>query len=155
MKFEKFKEEVKAAYAKRFPDSACTVRVFKCLGKSITIDCHLAKDSSEVSFGIMGNDMFSVGMMIDLPDDFFEGDNDDLPENLVLEWQSSLIKAKPESWLAYDAEKVSYRKTAGDSKKIIKALDKYFQRLYDTTKKLMEEDRIHPDYAELVSRKVR
>ena len=153
MKFAEFKEEVKKAYAKRFPNSLCEVYIFKCLGRSLCITCRFAENEKEVPFGIMGNDMFCASMSINLPDNF--GDNDDLPENMILEWQSSYIKAKPESWLAYDAEKVSYRKTAGDSKKIIKALDKYFQRLYDTTKKLVEEDRIHPNYAELVSRKVR
>lgn len=153
MKFAEFKEEVKKAYAKRFPNSLCEVYIFKCLGRSLCITCRLAENEKEVPFGIMGNDMFCASMSINLPDNF--GDDNDLPENMILEWQSSCIKAKPESWLAYDAEKVSYRKTAGDSKKIIKALDKYFQRLYDTTKKLVEEDRIHPNYAELVSRKVR
>lgn len=153
MKFAEFKEEVKKAYAKRFPQSACEVKIFKCLGRMITIDCYMAGDKSELLYGYAANDMFAVGMSINLPDSF--DDNDDLPENLVLKWNSSIIKAKPESWLAYDAENISYRKTTGDSKKIIKSLDKYFQRLYDTTKKLMEEDRIHPNYAELVSRKVR
>jgi len=153
MKFAEFKEEVKKAYAKRFPNSLCEVYIFKCLGRSLCITCRLAENEKEVPFGIMGNDMFCASMSINLPDNF--GDDDDLPENMILEWQSSCIKAKPESLLAYDAEKVSYRKTAGDSKKIIKALDKYFQRLYDTTKKLVEEDRVHPNYAELVSRKVR
>lgn len=153
MKFAEFKEEVKKAYAKRFPNSLCEVYIFKCLGRSLCITCRLAENEKEVPFGIMGNDMFCASMSINLPDNF--GDDNDLPENMILEWQSSCIKAKPESWLAYDAEKVSYRKTTGDSKKIIKALDKYFQRLYDTTKKLVEEDRIHPNYAELVSKKVR
>ena len=153
MKFKEFKEEVKKAYAKRFPNSLCEVFIFKCLGRSLCITCRFVENEKEVPFGIMGNDMFCASMSINLPDNF--GDDDDLPENMVLEWQSSCIKAKPESWLTYDAEKVSYRKTTGDSKKIIKALDKYFQRLYDTTKKLVEEDRIHPNYAELVSRKVR
>ena len=153
MKFKEFKEEVKRAYAKRFPNSLCEVYIFKCLGRSLCITCRFVENEKEVPFGIMGNDMFCASMSINLPDNF--GDDDDLPENMVLEWQSSCIKAKPESWLAYDAEKVSYRKTTGDSKKIIKALDKYFQRLYDTTKKLVEEDRIHPNYAELVGKKVR
>ena len=153
MKFAEFKEEVEKAYAKRFPQSACEVKIFKCLGRMITIDCYMAGDKSELLYGYAANDMFAVGMSINLPDSF--DDDDDLHENLVLKWNSSIIKAKPESWLAYDAENISYRKTTGDSKKIIKALDKYFQRLYDATKKLMEEDRIHPNYAELVSRKVR
>ena len=153
MKFKEFKEEIRTAYAKRFPNSLCEVSIFKCLGISLYITCRFVGDEKEAPYGIIGNDMFCVSMGINLPDNF--GDDDDLPENMVLEWQSSCIKAKPESWLAYDAEKVSYRKTTGDSKKIIKALDKYFQRLYDTTKKLVEEDRIHPNYAELVSRKVR
>lgn len=153
MKFVEFKEEIRKSYAKRFPNSLCEVYIFKCLGRSLCITCRFVENEKEVPFGIMGNDMFCASMSINLPDNF--GDDDDLPENMVLEWQSSCIKAKPESWLAYDAEKVSYRKTTGDSKKIIKALDKYFQRLYDTTKKLVEEDRIHPNYTELVSRKVR
>lgn len=153
MKFAEFKEEVKKAYAKRFPNSLCDVYIFKCLGRSIYIDCRLAKDNTEVANGIMGNDMFCASMCINLPDKF--DDDDDLPENLVMEWRSSFIKAKPESWLAYDAESIKYRKVRGDGKKIVKACDKYFQRLRDTVDKLIAEDRIHPNYAELVSRKVR
>ena len=153
MKFAEFKEEVKKAYAKRFPQSACEVKIFKCLGRMITIDCYMAGDKSELLYGYAANDMFAVGMSINLPDSF--DDDDDLPENLVMEWRSSFIKAKPESWLAYDAESIKYRKVRGDGKKIVKACDKYFQRLRDTVDKLIAEDRIHPNYAELVSRKVR
>ena len=154
MKFVEFKEEIQKAYAKRFHNSLCEVSIFKCLGRSLYITCRFVENEKEVPFGIMGNDMFCASMSINLPDNF--GDDDDLPESMVMEWQSSFIKAKPESkYLAYDAVKVPYRKTTGDAKKIVKALDKYFQRLYDTTKKLVEEDRIHPNYAELVSRKVR
>lgn len=96
--------------------------------------------------------MFAVGMSINLPDNF--GDDDDLPEKLVLEWNNSDIKAKPESWLAYDAVRIPYRKTTGDAKKIIKALDKYFQRLYEVTVKLFKEEKIHDNYADLAARKI-
>lgn len=154
MKFVEFKEEIQKAYAKRFPQSACEVKILKYLGRMISIDCYMAGDKSEFLFGYASNDMFSVGMSINLPDDF--GNDDDLPEKLVLQWNSSFINIKPEeNWCAYDAEDVSCRKTTGDAKKIIKTLDKYFQRLFDTTKNLMEEDRIHQNYAELVSKKVR
>ena len=107
MKFKEFKEEIRTAYAKRFPNSLCEVYIFKCLGRSLCITCRFVENEKEVPFGIMGNDMFCASMSINLPDNF--GDDDDLPENMVLEWQSSCIKAKPESWLAYDAVKVPYR----------------------------------------------
>ena len=152
MKFGEFKEAVKAAYAKRFPQSACEVKIFKCLGRSLYIDCYLAGDKSEFLYGYAANDMFAVGMSINLPDDF--GDDDDLPEKLVLEWNNSDIKAKPESWLAYDAVRIPYRKTTGDAKKIIKTADKYFQRLYEATVKLFEEGKIHDNFADLAARKI-
>ena len=153
MKFVEFKEEIQKAYAKRFPNSLCEVSIFKCLGRSLYITCRFAENEKEVPFGIMGNDMFCASMSINLPDNF--GDDDDLPESMVMEWQSSFIKAKPESkYLAYDAVKVPYRKTTGDTKKIIKALDKYFQRLYEATVKLFEDGKIHDNYADLASRKI-
>jgi hypothetical protein len=153
MKFKEFKEEVKKAYAKRFPNSLCEVYIFKCLGRSLCITCRFVENEKEVPFGIMGNDMFYASMSINLPDNF--GDDDDLPENMVLEWQSSCIKAKPENkYLAYDAVNVSHRKTTGDAKKIIKALDKYFQRLYEATVKLFEEGKIHDNFADLAAQKI-
>ena len=152
MKFKEFKEEIRTAYAKRFPNSLCEVSIFKCLGRSLYITCRFVGDEKEAPYGIIGNDMFCVSMGINLPDNF--GDDDDLPESMVLEWQSSSIKAKPEGWLAYDAVKVSYRKTTGDAKKIIKALDKYFQRLYEATVKLFEEGKIHDNFADLAARKI-
>ena len=152
MKFKEFKEEVKKAYAKRFHNSLCEVYIFKCIGRSLCITCRFAENEKEVPFGIMGNDMFCASMSINLPDNF--GDDDDLPENMVLEWQSSCIKAKPEGWLAYDAVKVPYRKTTGDAKKIIKAVDKYFQRLYEATVKLFEEGKIHDNFADLAAQKI-
>ena len=152
MKFKEFKEEIRTAYAKRFPNSICEVSIFKCLGRSLYITCRFVGDEKEAPYGIIGNDMFCASMSINLPDNF--GDDDDLPENMVLEWQSSCIKAKPEGWLAYDAIKVPYRKTTGDAKKIIKAVDKYFQRLYEATVKLCEEGKIHDNFADLAARKI-
>ncbi len=153
MKFVEFKEEIQKAYAKRFPNSLCEVSIFKCLGRSLYITCRFAENEKEVPFGIMGNDMFCTSMSINLPDNF--GDDDNLPESMVMEWQSSFIKVKPESkYLAYDAVKVPYRKTTGDAKKIIKALDKYFQRLYEATVKLFKEGKIHDNYADLAAQKI-
>ena len=152
MKFVEFKEEIQKAYAKRFPNSLCEVSIFKCLGRSLYITCRFVGDEKEAPYGIIGNDMFCVSMRIDLPDNF-END-DDLPEKMVMEWQCSSIKAKPEGWLAYDAVKVPYRKTTGDAKKIIKTADKYFQRLYEATVKLFEEGKIHDNFADLAARKI-
>ena len=90
MKFKEFKEEVKKAYAKRFPNSLCEVYIFKCLGRSLCITCRFVENEKEVPFGIMGNDMFYASMSINLPDNF--GDDDDLPENMV--WNGRVLASR-------------------------------------------------------------
>ena len=154
MKFVEFKEEIQKAYAKQFPNSMCNVIIFKGLGRMIAIDCYLAGDKSEFKYGYALNDMFDVGMIIHMPNGFEK--EDDLPENLEMNWQHSCIKAKPESkYLAYGAERVAYRKAKGDAHGIIRACNKYFKRLHDAVEKMKQEDRIHPDFVELVNQKVR
>lgn len=153
MKFAEFKDAVKAAYKKYFPESNVNIRIFRCLGKAITIDCFLAGDLSEVAGGIPENDMFHVNVWIDLTENFYV--ENDLPDNLVMEWRNSSVIKKPEQkYLAYGAETVRYRKTSGDAEKIVKALDKYFSRLHDTVVNLRENDRIHEGFVDLVNQKI-
>lgn len=153
MKFAEFKDAVKDAYKKYFPESQANVRIFNCLGKALTIDCFLAGDLSEIANSIPGNDMFWVQMWIDLPKDYNK--ENDLPDTLVMEWQRSSVAKKPEQkYLAYGAEKVKYRKVSGDAKKIVKALDKYFSRLHDTVVNLRNNDLIHEEFADLVNQKI-
>lgn len=130
MKFEQFKTEIEKAFRNKFRKSYCGCRIYDCLGKSITIDCHMAENTSECPNNISGNDMMKICLAIQLPNGW--SNSDELPENLTMEsWENS-IKVKPSTdYLYCDCKKASYRKTKGDAKKIIIAFEKFVDRLYN------------------------
>ena len=154
MKFAEFKERVEAEYRKILPDSSCNVTVYKCLGKSITIDCHLAGKIEEVPNRILGNDMFSIGFWINLPDNFNQ-EIDELPEEILLEAKSKQYRTKPESKYMYCSYRnLSYRKTKGDAEKIIKAIGKFFAQLRSNLEEDLANGNIHQDNIKLVKEKL-
>ena len=63
MTISEFLDMVKEIYADHFPDSACSAKLVKILGKSIFIDFYLAKDKTEVSNSIWQNDV-SIHIMM-------------------------------------------------------------------------------------------
>lgn len=133
MKFEKFKTEIEKVFEEKFGKSYCQCRIYKCMGKSITIDCHLADQLNECPHNIAGNDMMSICMGIILPDNW--NDTDELPENLTMEAWQNIIKVKPTvDYLYCDDKKPSYRKTKGNAEKLISAFGKYVERLYNLLK---------------------
>ena len=135
MKFEQFKTEVEKTFKEKFGKSYCECRIYKCIGKSITIDCHLAENPNECPCSIIGNDMMRTSLNISLPDGWNEVD--DLPENLIMEAWENNIKVKPtEKYLYCDYKRASYRKTKGNAEKLITAFGKYVERLY----RLIEEE---------------
>lgn len=152
MTVSEFLKEVKAIYAKHFPDSKCNAKLIKQLGKAVFIDFYLAKDETEVPHGYAANDMFKCGFVIHLDDDI---DSDsEMPESAVLESMSSFIAAAPSNrYLAFDAVKVPFRKTTGNAKKLLSALDKYVSKLAATTKQLYDEDRVAKEHKSVVEKK--
>lgn len=153
MTIEEFMQEVKDIYAKHFPDSHCNVQLTKNLGCAIFIDFYLAKDSSEVSHGYAVNDMFQCGFDI-----FLEGRkelNDLMPDSMVLEAMKSVIKIRPENrYLAYDTVKIPFRKTTGNAKKILAALEKYVTRLASIVHAEYDKDTISDGYKNLLDSKI-
>lgn len=135
MKFAEFKEKIEGEYNKRFDKSLCRCRIFKCLGKSITIDFALAANEREVVSNIMDNDLMRTSFIIHLPKEWEE--NDDLPEMMILEHLKGQLKIKTENRNLYcDYRKITFRKTKGDADKMIKAFSRYIDRLKDA---LVEE----------------
>ncbi len=133
MKFAKFKTEIEKLFAEKFGKSYCECRIYKCMGKSITIDCHMAENTSECQNNISGNDMMMVCLNISLPDGW--NDTDELPENLTMEAWKNGIKVKSTSdYLYCDYKKASYRKTSGNAEKMITTFGKFVDRLYTLIK---------------------
>ena len=154
MKFAEFKERVEAEYRKILPDSSCNVMVYKCLGKSVTIDCHLAGKIEEVPNRILANDMFSIGFMFSLPDNFNQ-EEDELPEEIILTASRKSYRIKPESkWMYCGMKNLNYRKTKGDAEKIIKAIGKFFAQLKSSLEEDLSNGNIHPDNIKLVKEKL-
>lgn len=154
MKYAELKTKIEETYHNYFPESICNVKVFRCLGQMICIDCFLAKNKEELPFGYEINDMLSISFTAYLPDGFNVKEYD-LPENLTYVAQSHSYKVKPESkFLAYDRKSVSYRKTTG-SEKFVKAFEKFAKRLHDSIIDDMVAGNIHDEYKEIVERKVK
>ena len=154
MTIKEFMKDVKAIYSKHFPDSWCKAQFVKNLGGAIFIDFYLAKDESEVPHGYAVNDMFSCGFVIHL--DNKKTSDDNLPQTITLQAMSSVIKTKPSNrFLAFDATKVPFRKSTGDTKKILTAIDKYLVKLANAIKIAYENDAIADEYKKVVDSKIR
>lgn len=153
MKFQEFQTEIKNAYSEQFPNSACNCRVFKCLSKSIAIDCYLAKDKTEVANGIAQNDMFSVSFWATLPDDFSQ-ETDELPE-LKFECQSISYTVKPPNdYLAYGCKSLRRQNTNGAPEKCIKTFEKLISKLRESVLDSYNDGEIHPNFERLAAQKL-
>lgn len=154
MTFNEFRDEIIEIYHNKFPDSLCSVKLVKMLGRAITIDCFLVKDKSELSGGYWQNDMFKISFWIhNMPNDF-EVD-DVLPDVMTLTNDSSQILIVSEnSYLAYDSVKVPFRKTVGNADKLISAFKKYVDRLYDIVNQQIAEGNIHKKFQDIVNVKI-
>jgi len=131
MKFTEFKEKMESAFNRRFDQSYCRVGIYHCLGTSITIDCLLGKDKTEVISGISQNDMMHVSFIIHMPDSW--NDTEDLPTEMTMESISKSIKVKPTNKYLYcESKTIAYRKTKGDAEKQIKTFTKFVDKLFDT-----------------------
>ena len=60
MTIREFCQAIEDIYHQKFPDSLCQARYGTNFDEHITVSCRLAKDGSEVSSNILGNDIFHV-----------------------------------------------------------------------------------------------
>lgn len=129
MKFEEFKSKVEQIFIERFGKSYCKCRISNCLGKSITIGCLLAENEKECRWNQPNNDIMSVLLDIKLPRGW--NDDDELPENLTINALKNSITIKPTEACFYCSyKKVNFRKTKGDSGKMIDTFGKFVDCLY-------------------------
>ena len=126
-----FCETVKILYARFFNECICDARLVRCLGKTVFIDCYLAKDKTEFPNNIVQNDPMKVTFAITVPNDITVDDY--LPDVITIESYQRCYATKPENKYLYcDLKKVPFRKTTGDPDKVLKTLDKFFAKLYDS-----------------------
>ena len=143
MKFSEFQREIEGMYSKRFGKSACRCAVFNCAGKSITIDCLLAADRGECPHGITSNDMFSISLFVEPPRGW--NDSDELPENLTIRAVNNSIKTKPAvSYMYCDYRKIPFRKTMGNTEKMLQTFGKFLDRLHSAMVEEYEADNLLP-----------
>ena len=154
MKFQEFKNMIEKTYAKSFPNSRCSVYLYKGFGRAVEIVPFMALDESEVASGIMGNDMMKIHFTINLPDSF-DPAADDLPENLTMENLQKFYAIKPEnSYLYCDYRNLSYRKTSGNPEKILKTFGKFVAKLHDSIVADYLAGNIHKNHEALVAEKM-
>lgn len=155
MNFYDFQKAVKEKYAQLFPDSEAKVYLFRGLGCSLCIDLYLSKDDSECSNHIRENDVFKIKFMCHLSDRY--NAEEELPEKMILESLSNWIVVEPvnNKYLWCEAEKVQFRKTTGNSEKILKAMEKYIDRLHDKCIEILTEERVHHEKINIFNKKIR
>jgi len=155
MKFAEFSEKIKAEYAKRFPGSMCIVNLYKGFGKSIDIAFYLAGSTEEVSNGYLANDMFRCSLTIHLPGKF-NADTDELPDVMTMEKSGNHFNIKPENeYMCYGAHTVNFRKTNGNSEKLIVAAGKFMDKILDAVLEAYKNGKIHTNYLAMVERKIK
>ncbi len=154
MTFMEFRNKIIEIYHNKFPNSLCSVRLMKMLGRAIVIDCFLANDKSELSGGYWENDMFKICFWIhNMPKDFEV--NDTMPDMMTLTNSSShMLITPPDRYLAFGSVKIPFRKTTGDANKIISAFKKYVDKLYDTVNQQIANSQIHSSYTKIVDAKI-
>jgi hypothetical protein len=154
MLFAEFKEKIESTYKAVFPNSRCDCIVWKCLGKSICIDCYFTKEDTECAHGIIDNDMFMVKFMIGLPDKF-DAETEELPNILEMRALQNSFRVKPiESCLWCSYKKVPYRKTRGNPAKLCETFGRFVNRLYKSVCEERDNNNIHQNDLPLIAEKI-
>jgi hypothetical protein len=130
----------------------CVARMKNILGNSIFIDCFIAGDESEFPNGYAENDMFNIKFNIDTRD--AKSVDDEFGIRTIECYSKSFYTAPPSRFLAYGRHDLQFRKTTGDARKIIAALDKFFKRLYDAVVMERDNDNIEKGHIDIVNRKI-
>lgn len=134
MKTSDFIQAIETAYSSKFPQSKAFVKLSHNLYSQIRIDLMLAQDKTENAFNYWENDCFSIGFTVTLENGQLPKDltlDSELPQNLKLESKCNSYRIKPElSYMASSNKKVSFRKTKGDSVKLIKTIESFISKLH-------------------------
>lgn len=158
MKVNEFLKEIEGNYNKYFTNSKCHTKLSTSLYHDIDVRCYLANNENECVNGYWENDMLSIIFSIETEEGEFPKDVNlysDIPENLILKIHDKSYLLKSENqYLAYGRKNLSFRKTKGNSKKLINTLDKYFKKLHDELLNDIEKDNIHKDHISLLKNKI-
>lgn len=154
MTIREFCDRAKEIYDKYFSNSMCNARLYKGLGKAITIDCYLAGSIDEFPNKISHNDMFNISFWIhDIPKDA-ELDSE-LPEVITLTSDRHNYAIAPTNKYLYaESRNVVFRKTIGSPEKCLQAFERFVKKLYDSVKTDLENGTAHPNYIELLNTKI-
>lgn len=154
MTIKEFCDRVKDIYAKYFPNSMCNARLYKGLGRAITIDCYLARSVDEFPNKISHNDMFNISFWIhDIPKNT-ELDSE-MPEVVTLTSDRHSYAIAPESKYLYaDSRNVVFRKTIGSPEKCLQAFERFVKKLYDSVKSDLENGTAHPNFVDILDKKL-
>jgi hypothetical protein len=158
MKVNEFIKLVKESYYKEFPKSKIQVALNTNLYSSIGIKCILANNESEVTNGIIENDMLHIRMSVARENSHLGKITQDdlLPDDLLLEVYHKYYMVKPENkFHAFGSINLPFRKTKGNSKKLAQTLEKYFKKLKESLKDSLEKDLIHDNHKNLVIEKIK
>ena len=155
MTMKEFLKEIEVTYNNYFPASKIFLNVSnRYRNYDIYISCFLANNQSELSGKYWENDMFNIRFTIDTGTNETLTDASQIPDNLKLECYSKSYHIKPVGYMAFGSRRLTHRKTQGDAKKILKSLDRFFEKLYNSIKTDIEANLIHDSYKSLVSQKI-
>lgn len=155
MLFKDFQEKIMAVYAAKFPKSLCVCNIHNTLGGYINIDCYLGANIKEFANGIAQNDAISVKFDISLPRGKWNNESE-LPGKMEIKALNHAVKHKPaqdKSYFYCEYTNISFRKTTGDAEKIIKAFERFVDRLHKEISEQYANDNLLPDDMELFARK--
>lgn len=158
MKYKEFENEIKAVYAAKFPKSLCTCTPIKGFDRRtpgyVIIKCFLGAGVDEFPHRISENDAISVMFNIDLSRGWTL--ESDMPDTMTLEAIKNAVKHKPpedKSYYYCDYTRVSFRKSTGNAEKIIKAFERFVDRLHKEISAQYANDNLLPGDMELFANK--
>ncbi len=151
--------ELESVYKNYFPYSRINVYHSNRFGNSISIRCFIAGDNKELSGNYWDNDPVNVAFNIASESGEFPKDTtleSMLPDNLVMESYRAYYHHKPifHPSNVYDSSRFIFRKSKGDSEKIIQVFDKFCARMKQELTQALQDDKMHPHYLALFQNKI-
>lgn len=160
LRYIDFKDKIIQAYHSQFPNSWCHVKLVKCLGKSIMIDCYLelrddSKCLDDCGIDYWNNDMFQIRFWIyDIPHNISYADP--IREDMTLTPNRSQIRlASRNSDNEYDYLEIPFTETKDTAENLINVFKEYVDKLYDIVNAQIKENNIYPNFKHLIYSKMR
>lgn len=112
-------DDIESLLKRKFPNGNVYARFSNNLTESISVWVGLVGNTRELTSGIAGNDPLATGFTV------FRD-----PKGFIIETRRSALSVNPEegSYMAMGSVKIPFRKTRGDEKKILKALERWADR---------------------------